>query len=143
MSSLPPPAPRSALRRFAIVAATGALLGFVLFCMFGPRVMGWWYTPPAKEAFSCGASVSDALAEFVKFQLGAAVGGAVFVLLLVALFRRLWSKVTGKAATPAPVALVSADVAPAPLPASAIGAPTPAPPVSAPPGFTPPPSGDK
>jgi hypothetical protein len=109
MSPPTPPAPRSALRRFAVIASTGALLGFVLFCMFGPRVMGWWYTPPAKEAFSCGASVSDALGEFVKFQLGAAVGGAAFVLILVALFRRLWNKVTGVGPAPVPLAAISAD----------------------------------
>jgi hypothetical protein len=96
------------------VAATGALLGFVLFCVFGPRVMGWWYTPPAKEAFSCGASVSDALAEFVKFQLGAAVGGSVLVLGLVALVRRFWSKVTAKptAAPPEQVGPVAESSAP-------------------------------
>jgi hypothetical protein len=103
------------------VASTGALLGFVLFCVFGPKVMGWWYTPPAKEAFSCGASVSDALAEFVKFQLGAAVGGAGFVLLLVALVRRLWGKITGKTAAAQPlVALAGADLAGAAADAPAV-----------------------
>jgi hypothetical protein len=91
-----PPSPashgRPGLRRFAIVAATGALLGFVLFCLFGPRVMGWWYTPPAKEAFSCGASVSDALGIFVKFQIGAACAGAALVLVGAVLVRRLFAK---------------------------------------------------
>jgi hypothetical protein len=118
MSPTTPPAPRSALKRFAVIASTGALLGFVLFCMFGPKVMGWWYTPPAKEAFSCGASVSDALGEFVKFQLGAAVGGAAFVLILVALFRRLWSKVTGSTPAPAPLAAIGPEGS-APLPPAA------------------------
>jgi hypothetical protein len=133
--SPPPPhpqPPRSALKRFAIVACTGALLGFVLFCVFGPRVMGWWYTPPAKEAFSCGASVSDALGEFVKFQLGAAVAGALAVLLLVALVRRLWTKFTQ---SPPPQSLPPGPAAASPAIPSA--APVTAPPSVPPPGGKP------
>jgi hypothetical protein len=129
------PAPRSALRRFAIVASTGALMGFVLFCVFGPRVLGWWYTPPAKEAFSCGASVSDALGEFVKFQLGAAVGGAVTVLVLVALVRRFWSRFTAKPAGPSADQVGPVGEGGAPLPPSAV--------MSAPPGVAAVPPGPK
>jgi hypothetical protein len=126
MSPSTPAAPRSALKRFAVIASTGALLGFVLFCMFGPKVMGWWYTPPAKEAFSCGASVSDALGEFVKFQLGAALGGAASVLILVALFRRLWTRITGSNAAPVPLAAIGPE-GNAPLPPTAPPPPGPKP----------------
>ena len=116
----PPPiaAPRSALKRFAVIASTGALLGFVLFCVFGARAMVWWWYTPAKEAFSCGPLVSDALHEFVKLQLGAAVGGAVIVLILVALFRRLWTRITGSNAAPVPLAAIGPE-GNAPLPPTA------------------------
>ena len=118
MSQPQPPAShgRPTWRRFAVVAATGALLGFVMFCVFGPRVMGWWYTPPAKEAFSCGASVSDALGIFVKFQLGAACAGAALVLVGAALVRRLFAK------KPAPEAIAAIPPPPPPPPAGDIPA---------------------
>jgi hypothetical protein len=123
MPNAPSPRAPSAFRRFAIVAGTGALVGFVLFCVFGPRVIGWWYTPPAKEAFSCGASVADALSEFVKLQLGAAVLGAILVLCMVAFARWLWAKVTRKGA-PEPALAAPAPATPAapePGPASGSG----------------------
>ncbi len=115
--------PRSSFKRYAVIASVGALAGFVVFCLLGPGALGWWYTPPALEAFSCGPSVAHALVEFVRWQLWAAVGGAVGLLVLAALAKSLWGKITRKNEPPAaietappPVAPVSPPVAPLPPP---------------------------
>ena len=97
-SLVTPPHRASGARRFAVVSVVGALVGFVLFCVFGPHLIGWWYAPPANEAFSCGPAVVSALGGFVKFQIGAALGGAVLLLVLVGLLRSLWAKLTGQTA---------------------------------------------
>lgn len=116
---LPPPAApvrASGWRRFAIASALGALAGFVLFCVFGPGLIGWWYAPPGRDALSCGPAVAAALGEFVKLQLGSAVGGAVILLVLMALFRSLIGKVRGKPAPapPAPPAITAPEPPPGP-----------------------------
>lgn len=117
---LPPPAAparASGWRRFAIVGALGALAGFVLFCVFGPGLIGWWYAPPGRDALSCGPAVAAALGEFVKLQLGSAVGGSVVLLALMALFRSLVGKLRGsQGPAPAPAPPPPAITAPEPPP---------------------------
>ena len=108
MSSLPPPpySPAPAppppaasrfwgVRRIAVLIAVGALGGFVLFCVFGPGLVTWYWTTPAKDAFSCEPSVSEAVRGFVKLQMWSAVAGAVALLVLVVILRALWRKITG------------------------------------------------
>ena len=83
---------RAAARRFAIQVVSGAVLGFAGSCFFGPGVLGWWYAPPVKDAFSCESSVRNALTQFVKMQLISAAVGAVVVLIAVFLIRRAFTK---------------------------------------------------
>lgn len=52
-------------RRLALEVAVGAVLGFLTWSIVGPSVMGWWYEPPSKDAFSCAGSVRNALSQFV------------------------------------------------------------------------------
>jgi hypothetical protein len=75
--------------RYIIAQLTGgAALGFAASCIFGPGVLGWWYEPPIKDAFSCASSVRDALAKFVTMELISAGSGAVLMLLVVFFVRR-------------------------------------------------------
>lgn len=114
---------RSRVRLVALQLAIGALLGFVLWSIFGPQVVSWWYEPPSKDAFSCAGSVRGALGDFVKYQLLAALAGAIVVILLVLLARMLWARLFGRGKTPPP---------------SVLGAPaSPPPPSEPPPGPTP------
>jgi hypothetical protein len=83
--STPPP---SAARRVGASFAAGSALAFAATGFFGPGIIGWWYEPPSKDAFSCAGSVRDALAAFVKFQLISAAGGGAAMLLIVYLVRR-------------------------------------------------------
>jgi hypothetical protein len=82
----------SPLRRRAIEGAVGMLAGLVLACLTGPQFVSFWYKPPSGDAFSCAGTVSEALAYFVKLQLGAGVLGGGFILLTSLLFRRMLRK---------------------------------------------------
>jgi hypothetical protein len=77
-------------RRTALELAVGAVLGFLGWSFAGPTIIGWWYEPPSKDAFSCAGSVKMALAEFVKMQLFSAIGGAVGFALLLFVGRRVF-----------------------------------------------------
>jgi len=89
------------LKKTILQLGAGVALGFLVACLFGPRVISFWYQPPSKDAFSCAGSVESALTQFVWLQLGfAAVGGLGLWLALVfggRLFRR-----KGAAKTSAP-----------------------------------------
>jgi large-conductance mechanosensitive channel len=78
----------SKLRRAAVALAVGAVIGFALSSVAGPSVIGWWYEPPIKDAFSCASSVRGALKQFVTMQLVCAAVGAVVLALIVFLVSR-------------------------------------------------------
>jgi hypothetical protein len=78
----------ASVRRIGLPLAVGAVLGFAASCFCGPSVIGWWYAPPIKDAFSCASSVRSALAQFVEMQLISAILGGVVTALIVFLVRR-------------------------------------------------------
>ena len=78
----------SAAKRIAIGAAIGGVIGFTIWSLVGPAVIGWWYEPPSKEALSCGGSVKMALSQFVTMQLISAAIGAVGLGVLLFVFGR-------------------------------------------------------
>jgi uncharacterized membrane protein YccC len=84
--------PRSGLRRVGVGLAVGAVLGFAASCFVGPSIIGWWYEPPIKDAFSCASSVRGALRQFVTMQFVCAALGAVVIALIVFLVSRSRSK---------------------------------------------------
>ena len=88
-------------KRRLIEIAVGGFLGLVAWAFTGPRMVSWWYKPPAGDAISCGTSVQAALLDFTRGLLAAAVvGGAVVVIGSLLVRRRLKS---GTAVpTPAP-----------------------------------------
>lgn len=77
-------------RRLALEVAVGAVLGFLTWSIVGPSVMGWWYEPPSKDAFSCAGSVRNALSQFVFIEIIAALVGGFFLALASFLVRRLF-----------------------------------------------------
>jgi hypothetical protein len=81
-----------AVRRIGAQLAVGAVLGFAASSFGGPAVIGWWYEPPIKDAFSCASSVRAALAQFVKMQLICAALGGAALALAVFLVRRAMSR---------------------------------------------------
>jgi Mg/Co/Ni transporter MgtE len=78
--------------RTLLELAAGAVIGFVISCVGGPRVISWWYAPPSQDAFSCAGSVKDALAQFVLLQLGLAVAGGIALALTLFFGRRFLKK---------------------------------------------------
>lgn len=70
----------SATRRRAIEGALGVLAGIVFACLNGPWLLSLLYTPPSGDALSCGPTVSNALAYFVKLQIiFGLVGGSLLL----------------------------------------------------------------
>lgn len=81
----------SPVRRRAIEGALGILVGIVFACMNGPWLLSLLYTSPRGNTL-CGNDVNDALAYFVKLQLGLGLAGGAFLLLASFLVRRVWRK---------------------------------------------------
>lgn len=78
-------------RRLGIELAIGLVLGFVAWMLVGPALISFWYKAPS-GGLSCGPSVQEALSQFVRAELWAALVGAVgFVALLFAARRILKS----------------------------------------------------
>jgi hypothetical protein len=71
--------PSTGVRRVGVALASGAVLGFAVSSFVGPSIIGWWYEPPIKDAFSCASSVRGALGQFVTMQLVCAAVGAVMI----------------------------------------------------------------
>ena len=89
----------SPARRRAIEGALGVLGGIVFACMNGPWLLSLLYTSPRGNTL-CGNDVNDALAYFVKLQLGLGLVGGLFILLASFIFRRMWRKRREASAAP-------------------------------------------
>lgn len=88
------------LKRFLILAAVGATLGFTLALLFGPDIISWWFiTPGTPTVLSCGEPITAALHYFVNLQLIIA-GGAAFLAILIGML--LSRKKAAAPTTPAP-----------------------------------------
>lgn len=92
----------SPLRRRAVEAALGCLLGLVLACLSGPQFVSFWYKPPSGDAFSCAGTVTEALAYFVKLQLALGLVGGALILSMSFALRRTLRKRREARATPTP-----------------------------------------
>lgn len=75
-------------RRTLIEAVVGAFIGFAGWNFVGPKIISWWYQPPASEALSCSSSVDLALSQFVFTGLVITVISAVAAALLMFFVRR-------------------------------------------------------
>lgn len=69
----------STTKRTLLEAGVGLAVGFAGACAFLPTMISKWYQPLSQNAFSCAGTVEEALTLFVRYMLGAAVGGAVLV----------------------------------------------------------------
>jgi len=87
----------SPARRIGTTLAVGGVLGFILWSLTGPAVIGWWYEPPVKEIYSCASSVESAVRQFVIAQLVCAALGGIVVSLLVYFVRRSFGGGSGAA----------------------------------------------
>ncbi len=93
-SPAPPPTPpqRASIWRRVGEVLAGSALGFVTWSIVGPGMIGWWYEPPSKDAFSCAGTVRSALGQFVAMQMVSAVVGATILGVGLFFIRRWWSK---------------------------------------------------
>ena len=70
----------------------GSGLGFVVWTLLGPGIIGGLYAPLSRDAFSCEGSVRSALERFVFMQAICAVGGAALVAATLFFGRRWWAR---------------------------------------------------
>jgi hypothetical protein len=83
---------RNPLKRLGVELSIGAVLGFAGAILAGPSLIGWWYEPPSKDAFSCAGTVRTALSQFVKMELTCAGVGAAALMLIMFFARRAVQK---------------------------------------------------
>jgi hypothetical protein len=83
----PAAAKSSAFVRFGMPMLVGAVIGIVLWSLIAPRVIGWWYEPPVKDALSCAPSVRRAIGDFLVAEMIIAGLGALTLLILVTVVR--------------------------------------------------------
>jgi uncharacterized membrane protein YccC len=79
------------LKRTLVELATGAMLGFVAWCLLGKRLTSMMFGSLG-GSFSCSTDVERGLDKFVSMQLYSALAGAVVAFLGMLLLRRWWSK---------------------------------------------------
>lgn len=73
------------IKLFFWVAGLGGLVGALLFAWFSPKVIEWYFSPPAELALSCKPAVQWAIDSYRKAVLaGAIVGSVLSVLFLLA-----------------------------------------------------------
>jgi hypothetical protein len=81
------PANSSAFMRFGVPPLLGAVIGIVLWSLVAPRVIGWWYEPPVKDALSCAPSVRRAIGDFLVAEMIIAGLAGLTMLILVTVVR--------------------------------------------------------
>ena len=101
------------MRRTLTAICVGALAGIILTTWFGPRVLTWWFTPPAGVMLTnASEAVRWGMDRLVSAQLVSLLVGAVLGLVAGVLLRR-------KSAAPPPrQAMPAATTAPQKTPTS-------------------------
>jgi hypothetical protein len=89
-------------KRTLLELLVGASLGFLFWSLAGPKMISWWYEPPAQGAISCGPSVDLALSQFVRNELIITVLGALAVVAVMFFIRRALSNRAARNAPPPP-----------------------------------------
>jgi hypothetical protein len=89
------------IKRTLMELTTGAVLGFVGWCLMGKRLTSMLFGSVG-GSFSCAADVEHGLDQFVAMQLYSAIAGAVVAFLGMLVIRRWWMKSRGKRPGPTP-----------------------------------------
>lgn len=88
------------IKRTLLELTTGAMIGFVIWCLFGKRMTSFMFGSLG-GSFSCRLDVEAGLDNFVAMQLYSAITGAVVAFLGMLLLRRWWAKSRAKRSPPA------------------------------------------
>jgi hypothetical protein len=87
------------LKRTLVELTTGAVLGFVGWCLLGKNLTSMLFGSLG-GSFSCRADVELGLDKFVAMQMYSALAGAVVAFLGMLVLRRWWAKSRAKPASP-------------------------------------------
>lgn len=91
------------IKRTLLELSTGAMIGFVIWCLFGKQLTSMLFGSLASSV-NCQPDVRVALDKFVAMQLYSALVGAVVAFLGMLLIRRWWAKSRAKRDPAAPTA---------------------------------------
>ena len=87
MDNLPAERPRRS--KLPWILLFGALLGCLLATWLAPKVIAWYFNPPAEMGFNCVVPIQWALKRFQIAQLvGAGLGALIALLLYFAIGKR-------------------------------------------------------
>jgi hypothetical protein len=87
------------LKRTLVELTTGAMFGFVVWCLLGKQLTGMLFGSLG-GSFSCRLDVEQGLDKFVAMQLYSAIAGALVAFIGMWLVRRWWSKSRAKRGQP-------------------------------------------
>ena len=79
------------MKNFLLFTLVGALVGAVLFALFSPQVISWYFSPPAELAFSCKSAVEWGIEVFRKAMFTGMLLGAIAAVVLF-FAARSWRK---------------------------------------------------
>jgi hypothetical protein len=88
------------LKRTLMELTTGAMIGFVVWCLLGKQLTGMLFGSLG-GSFSCRLDVEQGLDKFVAMQLYSAIAGAVVAFLGMWVLRRWWTKSRARRGQPA------------------------------------------
>lgn len=83
------------IKRTLLELTTGAMIGFVIWCLFGKQMTSMLFGSLG-GSFSCRLDVEAGLDKFVSMQLYSAIAGALVAFLGMLILRRWWSKSRAK-----------------------------------------------
>jgi hypothetical protein len=63
-----------------VFALFGGLVGVILSCIYGPRVISWWFEPPVDVGYNCRPATDWAMSRLMMVQSGSMVVGALIFL---------------------------------------------------------------
>ena len=69
------------MKRLSIYALIGTIIGIVLSSWLGPKVLLWWFEPPADIGINYRPAIEWAMTRLVWIQIGGVVAGLILGLM--------------------------------------------------------------
>lgn len=66
----------------------GALLGVVLSCLYGPKVISWWFEPPVDVGYNCRPATDWAMKRLMLVQIASLLLGALLATGILKVFKK-------------------------------------------------------
>ncbi len=81
-NTVPQPAQKSPVKFVLMFVGLGILISLTVVSIYVPRMILWYFAPPAPMGVSCSESIHWAVDKLINAQIYAVIAGAVLGLLL-------------------------------------------------------------